>query len=351
MNDLQNERKTVKKVVKGNTIITYIDGKLRCKHNTSKYSTTSQEFDENEKLTKISKNAEYSVRITGYLCTYDFKRDVLYSNEEIIKETLNATESDYSYGIFGGKKGEIGVVQNFELRREGKYAKLIIEGLGDKYFSSFENGIPVGDYKMPINLDFSDYFPPEKIGKGWTDSLQSLQLLKIRSDKIFSKDCNRLIAEGTVAKGYWKDGKFTGKAESEDFSAVWIDGEIKEAYLHDDSIYEDTKDYHWHDGVCDVTNYSTKGDIVEKKSEYTLRDGKKHGFEKFYNSDGTVKEMKYWQDGKDFTAKYNKLKSIASKRIEKEKQIEAETGIKTCLPKMSMKEKKDALRRKTLELS
>lgn len=351
MNDLQNERKTVKKVVKGNTIITYIDGKLRRKHNTSKYSTTSQEFDENEKLTKISKNAEYSVRTTGYLCTYNFEKDVSYINKEIVKENINATESDYDYGTFGRKKGKISVVENFKFCREGQCAQLVIDSHGEKYFASFENGVPVGDYKMPINLDFSDYFPPKKIGNGWIDSLHALPLLRIRSDKIFSKECNRLIAEGTVAKGYWKDGKFTGKAESEDFSAVWIDGEIKEAYLHDDSIYENTKDYHWHDGACDVTNYSTKGNIAEKKSEYTLRDGKKHGFEKFYNSDDTVKEMKYWQDGKDFTAKYNKLKSIASKRIEKEKQIEVETGIKTCLPKMSMKEKKDALRSKTLELS
>lgn len=87
------------------------------------------------------------------------------------------------------------------------------------------------------------------------------------------------------------------------------------------------------------------------ESETQYKDGKKHGFEKLYNSDGTVAEMKYWQEGKDCTAKYNKLKKIASKRIDKEKAIEAETGVKTRLPKMSKGAKIAAMVKESIGLS
>ena len=91
-----------------------------------------------------------------------------------------------------------------------------------------------------------------------------------------------------------------------------------------------------------------KDTIIE---EWEQKDGKKHGFEKLYNSDGIVAEMKYWQEGKDCTAKYNKLKKIASKRIDKERAIEAETGVKTRLPKMGKGAKVVAMVKESLGLS
>lgn len=99
-------------------------------------------------------------------------------------------------------------------------------------------------------------------------------------------------------------------------------------------------------GLC--KKYNEKG-WLESETPYV--DGKKHGFEKLYNSDGTVAKIKYWQNGTDCTNKYNRLKNIASKRIEKEKQIEAATGVKTRLPKMSKFEKTAAVVREKLGLS
>lgn len=96
--------------------------------------------------------------------------------------------------------------------------------------------------------------------------------------------------------------------------------------------------------------YSPIGDLY-LYCETQYKDGKKHGFEKLYNSDGTVVKMKYWQNGKDCTAKYNRLKKIASKHIEKEKAIEAKTGKKTRLPKMSKLEKTVAIAKEKLGLS
>jgi antitoxin component YwqK of YwqJK toxin-antitoxin module len=87
------------------------------------------------------------------------------------------------------------------------------------------------------------------------------------------------------------------------------------------------------------------------ESETQYKDGKKHGFEKLYNSDGTVAELKYWQEGNDCTAKYETLKKIATKRIEKEKAVEAQTGKKTRLPKMNKFEKTIAMAKETLGLS
>ena len=100
-------------------------------------------------------------------------------------------------------------------------------------------------------------------------------------------------------------------------------------------------------GVC--KKFNKERGWLESETPYV--DGKKHGFEKLYNSDGTVSEMKYWQNGKDCTAKYEKLKKIATKRIEKEKQIEEETGIKTRFPKMSKFEKTAAVVKEKLGLS
>ena len=119
------------------------------------------------------------------------------------------------------------------------------------------------------------------------------------------------------------------------------------AYSNEYSIREqcEYKDGKKH-GLAKI--YNEKG-WLESETQY--KDGKKHGFEKLYNSDGTVAEMKYWQEGKDCTAKYNKLKKIASKRIDKEKAIEAETGVKTRLPKMSKGAKVVAMVKESLGLS
>ena len=82
--------------------------------------------------------------------------------------------------------------------------------------------------------------------------------------------------------------------------------------------------------------YNEKG-WLESETQY--KDGKKHGFETKYNSDGTIASQKYYENGVNCTMVHKALKKawnkVASKRIDKEKAIEAKTGVKTRLPKMS----------------
>ena len=70
-------------------------------------------------------------------------------------------------------------------------------------------------------------------------------------------------------------------------------------------------------------------------SETSYKEGKKHGFEKIYHSDGTIKEIKYWQNGKDCTQYRKILRYVAGLRIKKEDAIEAKTGKRKYLPKMN----------------
>ena len=224
-----------------------------------------------------------------------------------------------------------------------------------KCFATFENGIPVGEYRMPLG-SFSEYFPVKIVGDHWKKILNSLPMLE-------RKHFYPQVLGDIIADGIWKDGKFTGKARNRDhtFSAQWDNGEMTAKY------YENGTSYNWHDGICEVRCHD--GDIVEKytlrnglkhglytrepyahyrrtekeeseykdgklhgmsrkynvkgwlESEIQYQDGKKHGFEKLYNSDGTVASIKYYQNGRDCTAKYNRLKKIASKHIEEEDKL------------------------------
>lgn len=98
--------------------------------------------------------------------------------------------------------------------------------------------------------------------------------------------------------------------------------------------------------------YNEKG-WLESETQY--KDGKKHGFETKYNSDGTIASQKYYENGVNCTMVHKALKKawnkVASKRIEKEKAIEAETGVKTRLPKMSKGAKIAAMVKESIGLS
>ena len=94
-------------------------------------------------------------------------------------------------------------------------------------------------------------------------------------------------------------------------------------------------------------------DWLEKEIQY--QNGKKHGYETKYNRNGTIASRKYFKNGVDCTLVHNAIqnawKKVAAKRVEKEKQIEAETGVQTHLPKMSKREKTAAIVKKGLGLS
>lgn len=98
--------------------------------------------------------------------------------------------------------------------------------------------------------------------------------------------------------------------------------------------------------------YNEKG-WLESETQY--KDGKKHGYETKYNSDGTIAAQKYYENGVNCTMVHRALKKawnkVATKRIEEEKAIEAETGVKTRLPKMSKGAKVVAMVKESLGLS
>ncbi len=77
------------------------------------------------------------------------------------------------------------------------------------------------------------------------------------------------------------------------------------------------------------------GNVI--KAQY--KDDKLNGVYKEINSQGEVVAEKYYENGVDVTKKREALKRIASKRIEKEKQIEDKTGKHVILPKAKPMEK------------
>ncbi|MBQ9034776.1 MAG: hypothetical protein IJ099_02290 [Alphaproteobacteria bacterium] len=98
--------------------------------------------------------------------------------------------------------------------------------------------------------------------------------------------------------------------------------------------------------------YNEKG-WLEVEAQY--KNGLKHGYETKYNSDGTIASQKYYENGVNCTMVHKALKKVwnkvASKRIEKEKAIEAKTGVKTRLPKMSKGAKIAAMVKESIGLS
>ncbi|MBR1756648.1 MAG: hypothetical protein IJ738_03675 [Alphaproteobacteria bacterium] len=167
-----------------------------------------------------------------------------------------------------------------------------------------------------------------------------------------SKNGNTYTIEEYSMKDGQKDGHY--KKEYADIHRPYYDWvscnkPIEEADYKEGKLHGTHKKYNVR--RKESTGYGEEKYTSWLESETQYKDGKKHGFEKLYNSDGTVAEMKYWQEGKDCTAKYNKLKKIASKRIDKEKAIEAKTGVKTRLPKMSKGSKIIAMAKETLGLS
>ena len=135
----------------------------------------------------------------------------------------------------------------------------------------------------------------------------------------------------------YKEGKLHGTSKKFNKDSLWIESEIQ---------YKNGKKH----GLA--KKYNEKG-WLESETQY--KDGLKHGFETKYNSDGTIASQKYYENGVNCTMVHKALKKawnkVASKRIDKEKAIEAKTGVKTRLPKMSKGAKIAAMVKESIGLS
>lgn len=89
----------------------------------------------------------------------------------------------------------------------------------------------------------------------------------------------------------------------------------------------------------------------KKKVEGFYKEGKKEGVWKYYAEDGTVINQEYWHKGKNCTEKYEILKKVASKRIKEENKLSEGKDERVVLPKMTAKEKRDAIREAKKDLS
>lgn len=112
-------------------------------------------------------------------------------------------------------------------------------------------------------------------------------------------------------------------------------------------------------GFSDLKKAIFEGPYVEffdkvdgkKKIEGFYKNGQKEGVWKYYADDGTVINQEYWNEGNDCTAKYETLKKVASKRIETEDKLSEGKDERVILPKMTAKEKRDAIREAKKDLS
>lgn len=135
----------------------------------------------------------------------------------------------------------------------------------------------------------------------------------------------------------YKEGKLHGTSKKFNKDSLLIESEIQ---------YKNGKKH----GLA--KKYNEKG-WLESETQY--KDGLKHGFETKYNSDGTIASQKYYENGVNCTMVHKALKKawkkVATKRIDKEKAIEAETGVKTRLPKMGKGAKVVAMVKESIGLS
>ena len=232
------------------------------------------------------------------------------------------------------------------------------------YEARFSDGKLKGNYCMPLYHNFPCTQINDALYNKIINKVQAVLLGKdLFNNDVLNINQDRLddyFEEPIIAEGFWSDGKFRGKAESGEnnkikFSAEWNDGvlhiEHKERGLTIKSTVRNGKK----DGIYQVFDNDELVEEAEYKegklhgirrkwsrpphrwldSETSYKEGKKHGFEKIYHSDGTINEIKYWQNGRDCTQYRKILKYVAGLRIKKEDDIEEKTGNRKCLPKMN----------------
>ena len=249
----------------------------------------------------------------------EFKDNKEYNGYFKIKDTSARYLSDYIYTD--------GVLEGTVLT--DKIAGIFVKGVfsGKK----FTNPRKLGSYDASRGVLKGGEYDSYNGYQGYID--REVRGYHVYENGKHTKDCVEVSARwnsygcGTDYREFYSEPKKDGKLQGE--------------YIH---AQKNIKAY-YKDGKLDG-EYIEFFDRIDgnKKVEGSYKNGKKDGFWKYYSKDGKVINQEYYRDGKNCTAKYNRLKNIASKRIEEEKAIEVETGVKTRLPKMSKEEKKTAIR-------
>ena len=169
-------------------------------------------------------------------------------------------------------------------------------------------------------------------------------------DGVYINEEERVSTHYKEGKLDGKYVKFSSKNNQKETEKEYKDGKLNGICIEYDEYGFKTVESTYKNDVLDgpYTEYFRNG---KPKCEGSYSNGEKNGFWKTYADNGDLIEMRRFENDKDVTERYNKLKKIASKRIEKEKAIEAETGVKTRLPKMSKGAKVVAMVKESLGLS
>lgn len=218
------------------------------------------------------------------------------------------------------------------------------------------------DEFIPSGLGYSDKFCWEIFEDGnlvshdasyyWTDGFNGWNYsIRIPMNGMaYEKE----MQDGLTWHFYMKDGKRDGEYRVGGIHAFYKDGVLDGNYVKRQHRRDKkTKEIHYEQYKTSFKNgveskeylYTEFFDNFDgnKKVEGSYKNGKKSGLWKYYDKEGNIINQEFYQNGRNMTDKYDKIKAIAAQRIEKEKQIEVETGVKTRLPKMTKSEKRVAM--------
>lgn len=219
-------------------------------------------------------------------------------------------ECSYKNGVLDGKYVEYPLILLLYNNSEVKFISNLV----------YENGEIVSGEKHEI-----------KVHPYRTSEAEVIATYKYenKDEYICTSYCdNRKVWHGTSSRLHYKNGLLDGlcKDFENGIEAYYKEGK-KNGMCVEDTKYG-KKESTYKDDVLDgqYTEYFANG---KKKCEGNYSNGSKNGFWKTYADNGDLIEMRRFENGKDVTERYNKLKKIAAKHIEAEKKEEAKKVAKT----------------------
>lgn len=213
------------------------------------------------------------------------------------------------------------------------------------HYQDSENYGPYGDYYMP-ELKYT-----LKDGKYHGEYIDEKNNVRANYDMgVLHGECCIEEKDGSIRKGNYNQGKFTGNIVSEDKGRVedWVDGVLDSVTTYNGDYrrsgviskirpnglcfeWQDTvkEEYEQKDGVKNggYKKFDHQGWLREEGS---YREGQLNGYVTEYNSDGTVASRSYYKDGKNLTERMNMLKDAGEKNV---------ASSDRCVPKQSKVQK------------